>query len=205
VHVDPVLTQQDPIGLAGGLNLYGFAGGDPANGSDPFGLHVTPIGHAANYAVARLMDGSRTFRRLYQALHRVDASRVSVVIRSARSAREIGFLERSGPAMTERYIVNNRRTASGVILWHDNTDGDRAVTLLAHEIVHAAGAYAEIIGDETGVPRECSYVHPNTTNPCVTPIEDQINSEMRMSRLPTGHSTSERRAAREAFVRFEDN
>ncbi|MBK7907333.1 MAG: hypothetical protein IPJ78_12360 [Gemmatimonadetes bacterium] len=28
----------DPIGLAGGLNLYGFAGGDPVNVSDPFGL-----------------------------------------------------------------------------------------------------------------------------------------------------------------------
>ena len=32
--------QQDPIGLAGGLNLYGFAGGDPVNFSDPFGLKI---------------------------------------------------------------------------------------------------------------------------------------------------------------------
>ena len=31
-------TQEDPIGLAGGLNLYGFAGGDPVNATDPFGL-----------------------------------------------------------------------------------------------------------------------------------------------------------------------
>src|SRR5213076_2805006 len=31
-------TQEDPLGLAGGLNLYGFAGGDPINFSDPFGL-----------------------------------------------------------------------------------------------------------------------------------------------------------------------
>ena len=30
-------TQEDPLGLAGGLNLYGFAGGDPVNSSDPFG------------------------------------------------------------------------------------------------------------------------------------------------------------------------
>ncbi len=31
-------TQEDPIGLAGGMNLYGYANGDPANNSDPFGL-----------------------------------------------------------------------------------------------------------------------------------------------------------------------
>jgi RHS repeat-associated protein len=31
-------TQEDPIGLAGGLNTYGFANGDPRNSSDPFGL-----------------------------------------------------------------------------------------------------------------------------------------------------------------------
>lgn len=40
-YFDPAtgqFTQEDPIGLAGGLNLYGFAGGDPVNFSDPFGL-----------------------------------------------------------------------------------------------------------------------------------------------------------------------
>jgi len=31
-------TQLDPIGLAGGMNLYGFAGGDPVNFADPIGL-----------------------------------------------------------------------------------------------------------------------------------------------------------------------
>ena len=40
-YLDPAtgrFTQEDPIGLAGGLNLYGFAGGDPVNFDDPFGL-----------------------------------------------------------------------------------------------------------------------------------------------------------------------
>jgi RHS repeat-associated protein len=33
-------TQEDPIGVAGGFNLYGFAGADPINSADPFGLCV---------------------------------------------------------------------------------------------------------------------------------------------------------------------
>jgi RHS repeat-associated protein len=40
-YYDPAsgrFTQEDPIGLAGGLNLYGYANGDPVNYSDPFGL-----------------------------------------------------------------------------------------------------------------------------------------------------------------------
>jgi RHS repeat-associated protein len=40
-YFDPTtgrFTQEDPIGLAGGMNLYGFANGDPVSYADPFGL-----------------------------------------------------------------------------------------------------------------------------------------------------------------------
>ena len=34
-------TQEDPIGIGGGLNTYGFGGGDAINFSDPYGLDCT--------------------------------------------------------------------------------------------------------------------------------------------------------------------
>ena len=44
-YLDPStgrFTQEDPIGLAGGSNLYGYANGDPITYRDPFGLCVDP-------------------------------------------------------------------------------------------------------------------------------------------------------------------
>jgi RHS repeat-associated protein len=35
-------TQSDPIGIAGGMNAFGFAEGDPVNFSDPFGFCPNP-------------------------------------------------------------------------------------------------------------------------------------------------------------------
>lgn len=83
---DPVsgrFTQPDPMGLAGGVNDYGFANGDPANFSDPFGLaactndggiHIAyegyevhtpvgqfPLGHAAVIAVDERTGNTRYY------------------------------------------------------------------------------------------------------------------------------------------------
>lgn len=75
------LTQEDPIGLAGGLNLYGFAGGDPVNFSDPLGLQPCEQGPngerkicidwaaaAKQWLSARLDDAARLAGGLIDAL-----------------------------------------------------------------------------------------------------------------------------------------
>jgi RHS repeat-associated protein len=50
-------TQEDPMGLAGGLNLYGFTRGDPVNFADPLGLAVCLRGtnNMSRLQVAKLM------------------------------------------------------------------------------------------------------------------------------------------------------
>jgi hypothetical protein len=61
-------TQPDPIGLAGGLNSYGFAAGDPVTYSDPYGLSaeenccpqgfvdfVAGFGDAASFGITALV------------------------------------------------------------------------------------------------------------------------------------------------------
>jgi hypothetical protein len=49
--------------LAGGLNLYGYANGDPINGSDPFGLKVVFTGAEAQALWRQLMADARNARR----------------------------------------------------------------------------------------------------------------------------------------------
>ncbi|HEV8498612.1 MAG TPA: RHS repeat-associated core domain-containing protein, partial [Gemmatimonadaceae bacterium] len=68
-YYDPTtgrFTQEDPIGLAGGSNLYGFAGGDQVNYSDPFGLCPMCVGAATGVAegflIAKLTGQDYTWK-----------------------------------------------------------------------------------------------------------------------------------------------
>jgi RHS repeat-associated protein len=60
-YYDPAtgrFTQEDPIGLAGGLNLYGFANGDPVSYGDPLGLAVCSKSGIMRRGIERAVNGN---------------------------------------------------------------------------------------------------------------------------------------------------
>ncbi len=81
-YYDPAagqFTQQDPIGLAGGMNLYGFAGGDPVNSSDPFGLCPYASNHTTNVNDCPNDNLGNAFRLLKQEGGQEGASTIRLV------------------------------------------------------------------------------------------------------------------------------
>ncbi|HEY2849000.1 MAG TPA: RHS repeat-associated core domain-containing protein [Gemmatimonadaceae bacterium] len=77
-YYDPTagrFTQEDPAGIGGGLNLYGYAGGDPANNTDPFGLWPdwgTVASASAGFGDALLFGFGPALRSLARAGGSVD-------------------------------------------------------------------------------------------------------------------------------------
>jgi RHS repeat-associated protein len=61
-YFDPTsgrFTQEDPIGIAGGLNLYGFGGGAPMTYTDPYGLSAEDCCRLAGPTPRRTPDDPR--------------------------------------------------------------------------------------------------------------------------------------------------
>jgi uncharacterized protein RhaS with RHS repeats len=68
-----ITTQEDPIGVAGGVNLYGYADGDPVNNTDPLGLMSCPpdchtgnglSGEAAAHVLFGLRDAAPSLEKM---------------------------------------------------------------------------------------------------------------------------------------------
>ncbi len=73
-----MFTQEDPIGLAGGLNLYGFAGGDPINFYDPFGLAADSV--RGSDEAKRLVQRAVNVYRNASNLNRVEAKNINALL-----------------------------------------------------------------------------------------------------------------------------
>jgi RHS repeat-associated protein len=96
-------TQEDPIGLAGGLNLYGFANGDPVGYSDPYGLSAEENNEAECLPclAARLAQGLRALQASRAAAVAARAAAAGAAASSAQLARNMeasGIVRQAGTA-----------------------------------------------------------------------------------------------------------
>ena len=141
-YYDPAtgrFTQEDPIGLAGGINVYGFAAGDPVTYSDPYGLcpkvaRLAPAMAAdgpvpavdAVLAVACVVELGAIGLRWYR------TARVAEAVLSQDAARG-----ETGPTLPDREIVSE----GGVTIEHYYRDGDHGH---AHMHVNGGGRSTKI-------------------------------------------------------------
>jgi RHS repeat-associated protein len=141
-YYDPAtgrFTQQDPIGLAGGLNLYGFVSGDPVNFSDPFGLN--PCEGLEGEALEKCLEGERRRREQEQ---QQEAPRQAIA--QCRERNRFSSLFGDGVV---RDVVRFAEVGSAVSLGTDAPQLTRPGTRPPR-----LGAFAEPRAGDQG-PREC--------------------------------------------------
>lgn len=93
-------TQEDPIGLAGGLNAYGYAEGDPVTYSDPFGLCT--IGKDCWQAFKRTVESVLSSPGFQMAVAHFGASM------AAAEAAEAGGTTAADAVMSSEMIVEEQ-------------------------------------------------------------------------------------------------
>lgn len=126
-------TQADPIGLAGGLNLYGYAGGDPINFSDPFGLCPDSTKDKNGYCPGGL-SMAQWQKIEYAANNRMTAEVRDIVLGLLTDGKisPVDFLPQAGAAADASPLFGNVRITERAFRY---SIGDFAF-LLAHEARH---------------------------------------------------------------------
>jgi RHS repeat-associated protein len=141
-YYDPAtgqFTQPDPIGIAGGLNSYGFAAGDPVSYSDPYGLCPTPEQEGI-ICVALLISQPSTMglkgdNRGFSSASDPSASRAYAIINP--QTREVTSHWNESCTSSGKTCSPARSDNSIAVDW-DN-DGSFAVTVYGNQSVYPAG------------------------------------------------------------------
>jgi RHS repeat-associated protein len=130
-------TQMDPIGIAGGLNAYGFAAGDPVSYSDPYGL--CPIGGWRSWfrRTTRTDDCPRgAVGNALRKIGRYGGNQGAAVLQLVVS-NDIDVSTRAGGRFRRRCGGADGACIQGRMLILDEalTNGDMA-SAIVHEVVH---------------------------------------------------------------------
>ena len=178
-------TQEDPLGLGGGLNAYGFAGGDPVNYTDPFGLYIEPIRDPdLRRVVGALLQHSTTFARVWLKLAQADKNVVDVTFRYAETPDEIRRVHETawGQGLTLSSKGGAKEDPSQpfiTVLINPEQKGVNDYTIMGHEMGHVGGR-ASARGVDTGVNQLCGGAEGGRldSGPCVYPWSDTVNTQM---------------------------
>jgi RHS repeat-associated protein len=195
-YYDPAagrFTQEDPIGLAGGLNLYGFAAGDPVSYSDPYGLCPDELfkrrgffGLGGRSCPGGLSKGQWSrVEESFPHLTSVAASGLRSMLYGGRIRTGTILPAKPGEPAALAHVPIRRRRSPNIVLREDSdgsvpllnqAPGDRAWAL-AHEHGHVVDEEAAIATGQQG---------------------ERWNSMKSQQHLPHGQRTHERSANRYA-------
>jgi RHS repeat-associated protein len=140
-HFDPQSgrsTQPDPIGLAGGLNLYGYAGGDPINARDPFGFCPEEMRTEERKQECREYNEHRIRRALAivdEEIARGNAYAVGSGEEHIDWAHDVD-LQRNCPAKPGESVVACAFPGSGTIYVDPDRDPAAIAASIVHERIH---------------------------------------------------------------------
>jgi RHS repeat-associated protein len=168
-YYDPAtgqFTQPDPIGIAGGLNVYGFAVGDPVSYSDPYGLKVEHENDGARRLWGRLQaevtrglnssdsDEREAARVIAQAMHRIEAddnNTLNLKVGSLGPVDQVLTWAAGGARTVPR---GSSMTSARTTMFSGRVQGLDPVIVLAHEVGHVAAIMGRQPPNLAGLPTE---------------------------------------------------
>jgi RHS repeat-associated protein len=182
-------TQEDPLGLAGGMNLYGYAGGDPVNYSDPLGL--CPIAAPSNgwglfARTAKTEDCPNN--EIGKALRTIEAHAGATGQKAlgAIANEKLSIMQLGGDFLDNECHGHQACTPNGTTKLVVNSaahNSDLAV-LIFHEAMHHAWSNKNLSIEETGIweaQLDFYSAIPNASSPLLE-LDESVKNRNRMGR-----------------------